>query len=39
MKHEDIQLASTVTKLGPECADKAVVGGSHGPDGTPRVRT
>ena len=39
MKHEGIQLTSTVTKLGPRCAGKAVVGGSHGQDGTPRVRT
>ena len=30
MKHEGIQPASTVTKLGPECAGKVVVGGSHG---------
>ena len=30
MKHEGIHLASTVTKLGPECAGMVVVGGSHG---------
>ena len=30
MFHEGIHLASTVTKLGPECAGSVVVGGSHG---------
>lgn len=30
MKHEGIHLASTVTRLGPECAGSVVVGGSHG---------
>ena len=30
MNHEGIHLASTVTKLGPECAGTVVVGGSHG---------
>ena len=30
MHHEGIHLASTVTKLGPECAGTVVVGGSHG---------
>ena len=30
MFHEGIHLASTVTKLGPECAGMVVVGGSHG---------
>ena len=30
MNHEGIRLASTVTKLGPECAGAVVVGGSHG---------
>ena len=30
MKHDGIHLASTVTKLGPECAGSVVVGGSHG---------
>ena len=30
MHHEGIHLASTVTKLGPECAGMVVVGGSHG---------
>ncbi len=30
MKHDGIHLASTVTKLGPDCAGMVVVGGSHG---------
>lgn len=30
MLHEGIHLASTVTRLGPECAGAVVVGGSHG---------
>lgn len=30
MLHDGIHLASTVTKLGPECAGTVVVGGSHG---------
>ena len=30
MSHEGIHLASTVTRLGPECAGAVVVGGSHG---------
>ena len=30
MNHDGIHLASTVTKLGPECAGTVVVGGSHG---------
>jgi len=30
MKHDGIHLASTVTKLGTECAGTVVVGGSHG---------
>ena len=30
MNHQGIHLASTVTKLGPECAGAVVVGGSHG---------
>ena len=30
MLHEGVHLASTVTKLGPECAGVVVVGGSHG---------
>ena len=30
MFHEGVHLASTVTRLGPECAGAVVVGGSHG---------
>ena len=30
MLHEGIHLASTVTRLGPQCAGAVVVGGSHG---------
>ena len=30
MFHESVHLASTVTRLGPECAGAVVVGGSHG---------
>ena len=30
MLHEGVHLASTVTRLGPECAGAVVVGGSHG---------
>ena len=30
MHHDGIHLASTVTRLGPECAGRVVVGGSHG---------